>query len=90
MCCMVSPEPLTPTQGSQYTGKDFIGVLQESNIRISMNGRGRVLDNVMVEARRELNKYLNCYNEKRKHSSLGKQTPDDVYFNREKETDEAA
>ena len=105
------PETFNTDQGSQYTGKEFIGVLQESNIRISMNGRGRALDNVMVErlwrtvkyeevylksyvdlveARRELNEYLNWYNEKRKHSSLGKLTPDDVYFNREKETDEAA
>ncbi len=105
------PEIFNTDQGSQYTGKEFIGVLQEANIRISMNGRGRALDNVMVErlwrtvkyeevylksyvdmveARRELNEYLNWYNEKRKHSSLGKLTPDDVYFNREKETDEAA
>ena len=33
----------------------------------------------IVEARRELNEYMNWYNEKRKHSSLGKRTPDDVY-----------
>lgn len=105
------PEIFDTDQGSQYTGKEFIGVLQEANIRISMNGRDMALDNVMVErlwrtvkyeevylesyidmveARRELNKYLNWYNEKRKHSSLGKLTPDDVYFNREIETDEAA
>lgn len=105
------PEIFNTDQGSQYTGKEFIGVLQEANIRISMNGRGRALDNAMVErlwrtvkyeevylksyvdmveARRELNEYLKWYNEKRKHSSLGKMPPDDVYFNREKETDEAA
>ena len=50
-----------------------------------MKNRGR-----SEEARTELHKYLNWYNEKRKHSSLGKLTPDDVYFNRGNKTDEAA
>ncbi|EQD66067.1 transposase, partial [mine drainage metagenome] len=36
-------------QGSQYTSKAFTGLLLEKNIRISMDGRGRALDNVFVE-----------------------------------------
>jgi transposase InsO family protein len=43
------PEIFNTDQGSQYTGKEFIVILQEANIRISMNGRGRALDNVMLE-----------------------------------------
>jgi putative transposase len=105
------PEIFNTDQGSQYTGKEFTGVLKEAGIRISMNGKGRALDNVMVErlwrtikyeevylksyvdmveARGELEKYINWYNGSRKHSSLGKLTPDAVYYERKNETDEAA
>lgn len=35
--------------GSQYTSKEFIAMLQEYGIRISMDGIGRCLDNVYVE-----------------------------------------
>ncbi len=33
----------------------------------------------MVEARRELGRYLGWYNMERKHSSLGDRTPDAIY-----------
>ena len=36
-------------QGSQFTSKGFTGVLKDHNIKISMDGRGRALDNVFVE-----------------------------------------
>lgn len=36
-------------QGSQYTSKDWIDLLKEANISISMDGRGRYLDNIFVE-----------------------------------------
>lgn len=36
-------------QGSQFTGEKWIGVLKENNVRISMDGKGRALDNVMIE-----------------------------------------
>lgn len=105
------PEIFNTDQGSQYTGSDFIGVLKESGIRISMDGKGRALDNVMVErlwrtvkyeevylksyrdmveARRELGRYLGWYNMERKHSSLGDRTPDAIYSSRETGNHEAA
>lgn len=43
------PEISNTDQGSQYTGKDYIDVLQEHNIQISMDGKGRWADNIMVE-----------------------------------------
>lgn len=36
-------------QGSQFTSDGFVGVLKKHNVAISMDGRGRALDNVFVE-----------------------------------------
>ena len=36
-------------QGSQFTSKDFTDVLKNSGIQVSMDGKGRALDNVFVE-----------------------------------------
>lgn len=43
------PEIFNTDQGSQYTSKAFTGRLEVEQIRISMDGRGRALDNVFVE-----------------------------------------
>lgn len=36
-------------QGSQFTSKGFTGLLLDSNVQISMDGKGRALDNIFVE-----------------------------------------
>jgi len=36
-------------QGSQFTSDDFTGILKEAGIQISMDGKGRVFDNIFVE-----------------------------------------
>jgi len=36
-------------QGSQFTSKRFTGLLESNGIRISMDGKGRALDNIFVE-----------------------------------------
>jgi len=36
-------------QGCQFTSQEFTGRLLEAQVRISMDGRGRALDNVFVE-----------------------------------------
>jgi putative transposase len=36
-------------QGSQFTSKDFVGLLLSHDIKVSMDGRGRVLDNIFIE-----------------------------------------
>ena len=36
-------------QGSQFTSVDFTDVLTEAGIRISMDGKGRWMDNVFIE-----------------------------------------
>lgn len=43
------PEIFNTDQGVQFTSKDFVGVLQGRGIKISMDGKGRALDNVFIE-----------------------------------------
>jgi len=43
------PEIFNIDQGSQFTSKKFTGILEDQNIQISMDGRGRVYDNIFVE-----------------------------------------
>lgn len=43
------PDVFNTDQGAQFTRLDFTGRLQAAGIRISMDGRGRALDNVFVE-----------------------------------------
>jgi putative transposase len=97
-----APEIFNTDQGAQFTSEAFTGVLKEHNVTISMDGKGRWLDNVFVErlwrslkyeevylkayesvdeARREIGSYLTFFNGRRRHSSLGRRTPDAVFFN---------
>ena len=43
------PEIFNSDQGAQFTSGKFVGVLAKRGISISMDGRGRALDNVFVE-----------------------------------------
>ena len=44
-----TPEVFNTDQGAQFTAEAFTSVLEAAQVRISMDGRGRVLDNVFVE-----------------------------------------
>jgi putative transposase len=44
-----APEIFNTDQGSQFTGVDFTSTLRDAEIRISMDGRGRWMDNVFIE-----------------------------------------
>jgi len=55
------PEIFNTDQGSQFTAEGFTGVLLESGIKISMDGRGRCLDNVFVERLWRSLKYEEVY-----------------------------
>ena len=95
------PEIFNTDQGSQFTSEAFTSVLKENDIRISMDGKGRWVDNVFVErlwrslkyeevylkgygnvaeARKSISAYLHLFNEERRHQSLDRQTPDQVYY----------
>jgi putative transposase len=43
------PEIFNTDQGSQFTSPRFTGLLQEAGVRVSMDGRGRWMDNVFIE-----------------------------------------
>lgn len=43
------PEIFNTDQGSQFTSTDFTQVLLDADVRISMDGKGRVFDNIFVE-----------------------------------------
>jgi putative transposase len=49
LACHGRPEIFNTDQGSQFTSLDFTGVLKDAEIMISMDGRGRCLDNVFIE-----------------------------------------
>jgi putative transposase len=46
---VATPEIFNSDQGSQFTSNAFTGMLKDAGIAISMDGRGRALDNVFVE-----------------------------------------
>jgi putative transposase len=48
-------------QGSQFTSEAFLGVLQAHGIQISMDGRGRAMDNIMIERLWRSVKYEEVY-----------------------------
>ena len=43
------PEIFNADQGSQFTGRDFTGALKDADVAISMDGRGRCMDNIFIE-----------------------------------------
>lgn len=46
---VAKPEILNSDQGSQFTAKDYIELLEESRVKISMDGKSRWADNIMIE-----------------------------------------
>jgi putative transposase len=95
------PEVFNTDQGSQFTSEAFTDMLSAQGVKISMDGKGRWMDNVfierlwrsvkyeevylkgygsMAEARQGLRTYFEFYNARRRHQSLGRRTPNDVYW----------
>jgi putative transposase len=94
------PTIMNTDQGVQYTSNNWISRLTANNIQISMAGKGRCFDNILVErfwrslkweevhlkhyqnseeALEGISEYIESYNKERPHSSLGYQTPWEVY-----------
>jgi putative transposase len=55
------PRIFNTDQGSQFTSLEFTGRLQAADVRISMDGRGRALDNIFVERLWRTVKYAEVY-----------------------------
>ena len=96
-----TPEIFNTDQGSQFTSGAFTDILKSHHIDISMDGKGRWLDNAFIErlwwsvkyqdvylkayssiaeARKGLSVYFEFYNSRRRHQSLDRRIPDDVYW----------
>jgi putative transposase len=59
--CRGRPEIFNSDQGAQFTSPQFTGRLLAAGVRISMDGRGRALDNVFVERLWRSVKYEEVY-----------------------------
>lgn len=94
------PEIFNSDQGVQFTSHVFTSRLEERAVAISMDGRGRVFDNIFIERlwrtvkyediylrdyetvpelRRGLDDYFRFYCYERRHQSLDRRTPWEVY-----------
>jgi putative transposase len=95
-----TPEIFNTDQGAQFTSREHTDKLKSHGVAISMDGKGRAIDNVMIERLwrtvkyeevylkeyttgtdlyKGLRGYFNFYTRERKHSSLDRQTPAEVY-----------
>ena len=98
------PEIVNSDQGSQFTDTKWINVLTKNGIKVSMDGKGRYLDNIYIERfwrslkyedfylndyqttpklRAGMKKYIEFYNDRRWHQSLGYKTPASVYHEKQ-------
>lgn len=94
------PEIFNTDQGAQFTSRDFTSRLEDASVAISMDGRGRALDNVFIErlwrtvkyeeiylkeyatgadCYEGLKSYFRYYGHERRHQSLNRRTPWEVY-----------
>lgn len=55
------PEIFNTDQGCQFTSESFTGRLKNAGIKISMDGRGRVFDNILIERLWRTLKYQDIY-----------------------------
>ncbi len=56
-----TPEIMNNDQGSQFTGREFTNRLKDRGIAISMDGKGRAIDNAMIERLGRTVKYEDIY-----------------------------
>ena len=58
---LATPEIFNTDQGVQFTARLFTHTLHTAGVRISMDGRGRVFDNIFIERLWRSVKYENIY-----------------------------
>jgi putative transposase len=100
-----TPDIMNTDQGSQFTSLIFIETLKKNNIQISMDGKGRALDNIYIERfwrslkyeyiylnpanggielLKGVRKYIDFYNNERRHESLNYLTPNEYFYQNKK------
>ena len=99
------PDIFNTDQGSQFTSPRSTRRLLDAGVKVSMNGKGRWMDNIFIErlwrsvkyecvylhadetglqARAGIGNWVDHYNNRRPHSSLGGQTPAEAHHNFQK------
>lgn len=61
ICEHGKPEIINSDQGSQFTCEQWVNFLKEEDIRISMDGKGRAVDNIFIERFFRTLKYNHVY-----------------------------
>lgn len=100
-----TPEILNTDQGSQFTSPVFINELKKNKIKISMDGKGRALDNIYIERfwrslkyeyiylnpanggielLKGVKKYMDFYNNERRHESINQTSPNEYFYANQK------
>lgn len=74
-----TPQTFNTDQGSQFTSDLFTGRLQQAEIAISMDGRGRALDNIFVERLWRTLKYEEVYPNDYASLLVGRQRLNDYF-----------
>ena len=98
------PEIINTDQGCQFTSFDWINMVEGHGVLVSMDGRGRWIDNVFIERlwrtikhehvylysfdsvgqlKQSIGEFIDMYNTRRLHQSLGYRTPAEVYLMRQ-------
>jgi putative transposase len=98
------PEIENSDQGVHFTSLQHIDLFAGHGTKISMDGRGRAMDNIfterlwrtikyeevylkdyatVLEAKENIDEYIQFYNYERKHQSLNYKTPAEIYFGKE-------
>jgi putative transposase len=60
-CGLPIPDICNSDQGSHFTSEAYIGLLEQAGIQVSMDGRGRCLDNIFTERLWRTVKYENVF-----------------------------
>lgn len=61
LCVHGNPEILNSDQGSQFTSEVYVNMLKGKDIQISMDGKGRAIDNIFIERLWRTVKYEHIY-----------------------------
>ncbi len=99
-----NPDITNSDQGVHFTSEQHIKLFECLGTKISMDGRGRAMDNIfterfwrslkyeevylkdyatVLEAFKNIENYIYFYNYERKHGSLNRKTPAEIYFGKE-------
>jgi len=102
-CSLTRNRPIiiNTDQGCQFTSLAWINMVEGAGVRVSMDGRGRWVDNVFIERfwrtikyehvllysfdtvgqlKQSVGDFIETYNTRRLHQSLGYKTPAEVYL----------